>query len=577
MKNISLLKNILKAQKIDYFVLPNSDEFFLEYLPQNQKRIEFISGFSGSNAVIIFGQKNSQFFTDGRYILQSKNELDLKEFSIIDMAEMSVLAWLRDNLKKSQKIAIDSKLMSINFVFELEKIVGKIGAKLEFVEQNPVDEVWKNRAKKTPSEIFSHPLKYAGASFEAKISEVAKGLESDALFLSNSESICWLLNIRAADTEYSPLLASYAILYKTGQIDVFVGEGAKIKGKYAANINFVKSDNIIIKNSINSIEIDANLTNYFVYKMFQDKKVNVILKNNPILIKKAVKNKTEIKNAVKAHEIDGLAVVRFLFWLENSLKKGERIDELSAEEKLLEFRQKNKNFVYPSFRSISGFSSNGAIIHYHSSKKTNKILKGNSLYLIDSGGQYFQGTTDITRTVAVGEPKPEMIHNFTLVLKGHIALAMAKFDEKTTGDKLDLLARQFLLEQGKDYAHGTGHGVGSFLCVHEGPVSISKKAFKHTFKAGMVLSNEPGFYQENEYGIRIENLVLINKIKASLVFETLTLAPIDYKLINFKLLTKEEKKWLNNYHKKIFLLLNSKLKPAEKAWLALICKVYKNN
>ena len=550
------LRNFLIKEKIDYFILPNSDEFFLEYLPNHEKRIEFISGFSGSAASIVFctKQKKSQFFTDGRYILQAKNQLNLANYDVVNIIENPILQWFENNLKKSQKIAIDTKLSSIEFVEKLQKIAKNKVCEIIFLSQNPVDKIWQDRPKKLPSKIYDLPLKYVGIDSKTKISNIIKNLKTDAMLLSNSESICWLLNIRASDVEFSPLLASYAMVYKSGEVSV----GA--------------IHELPLQNPIKSIELDPSQTNYAIYKSFLDKKIKIIKAKNPILAKKAIKNKTEIKNAIKAHKIDGLAVTKFLFWLDNAVKNGEKIDEIHAEKKLLEFRQENKEFLYPSFATISSYASNGAVIHYHATKETNKKIIGNSLYLIDSGGQYFLGTTDITRTVAIGTPTAEMIENFTLVLKGHIALAQAEFSNKTTGLELDKLARQFLKKAGKDYAHGTGHGVGSFLSVHESPPAISPRAIKQRFKAGMIVSNEPGFYKENEYGIRIENLVLVNKIKDKLTFKTLTLAPIDYRLLNKKMLTAKEKNWLKNYHKKVFATHESHLDDAQKSWLSAFCE-----
>lgn len=602
-KNFLKLQEKLQENQIDFYILPNSCEFFLEYLPKSEKRIEFLTDFSGSNAALILNKKQSFFLTDSRYLLQAKNQID-KNFQIVDMSSKSTLQIIKENAKKSQKIAIHSKLVSINFITNLKKLEKKIGFKIIFLELDFVDEIWQKKPQKPNSKIFHHKIEFSGVESCKKIINLSKEIKKDAYFLANCESICWLLNIRASDIEYSPLLISYSIIYKNNEIDIFIDKKRLEKACFSGlEINFLDkiSDfskiklnaknkkpkiNIInpkyfekrmefIKNFTNSIEIDKNSVNFYIFQLLKSQKIEIYQRQNPILIKKAVKNKVEIQNFVKAHKIDGLAMVKFLSWLENSIKNNEKIDELLCEEKLLEFRKKSSDFHYPSFRSISAFGANGAIVHYSATSKTNKKFDKNSLYLIDSGGQYNQGTTDITRTIAIHKTSEEMRENFTLVLKGHIAFATAKFNEKTPLNKLDFLARQFLLKQGKDFGHSTSHGVGSFLSVHENPPSIGKKSVKSGLKAGMVLSNEPGFYLENQYGIRIENLVLVKKIKGFLTFQTLTLAPIDINLILVEILTENEKKWLKNYHKKIFETLKNDLDIASKAYLEGIYDFYK--
>lgn len=558
----------------DYFIQPNSDEFFLEYLPESEKRIQYISGFTGSNALIVFARDKNYFFTDGRYILQAKNELDLNEYEIFNTADNPLFTWLSQNLKKSQTVAIDAKIVSVNFVRQLKKIIDNASANLVFLDQNPIDEIWKNRPEKENSAIFFHDLKYSGLDSKSKRALVLQDCKADAILFSRPESLCWLLNIRASDTEYTPLLTAYAILYKDGSLDLFADENRLESSNdkvFEFDFNMINSKIIIPKKHINSIQIDPSATNYALYQSF--KNIEIVEKSDPAMLHKACKNKTEIAGAVQAHEIDGLAVTKFLFWLEQNIGT----NELEAEAKLLELRQMSDEFLYPSFRSISSFASNGAVIHYHAEAKTNKKIEGNSLYLIDSGGQYLCGTTDITRTVAIGEPSQEMIDDFTLVLKGHIALSCVKFPRSTTGAQLDSIARAPLWSQGKDYDHGTGHGVGSFLSVHEGPCSISKRAVSQELLPGMILSNEPGYYRENAYGIRIENLMLVEETEDNfLQFATLTLAPIDYRLINFTMLTENEKNWLYFYHKKIFFTHERKLDSAAKAWLASFATIYKN-
>lgn len=570
---LAKLKLFLKEQKIDFFLLPNSDEFFSEYLPKHEKRIEYLTGFSGSNATIIFGVEKSYFFTDGRYILQAKNELDLSEFEIFNIADKSPLIWLKENLSEDKNLAVDAKLLSINFVKALPQ-----KAKIIFLESNPVDKIWQNRVQANNSAVFFCDKNLTGSDSLTKRNQLLQSLEADALIITKPENICWLLNIRAADIEFTPLLLAYAILFKNGEIDLFVDEKRifDLNHPDLKGVNLIQADCFdlriaVLRKSLKKIQIDAASTNYWLFQLLEKNNFEIINKTDAAELIKSCKNDAEIKSAIKSHIVDGIALTKFLFWLENSLKNDSEIDEIIAAEKLEEIRARNQNFLYPSFASISGFASNGAVIHYRANSKTNKKISGNSLYLIDSGGQYFGpnflGTTDVTRVIAVGKPSAEMIENFTRVLKGHIALARAKFPLGTSGAQLDVLARSHLWQAGLNYDHGTGHGVGSFLSVHEGPCAISKRSNQELLP-GMILSNEPGYYKDGEYGIRIENLMLVEKLDEKfLQFRTLTLAPIDPVLIDFKMLTYPEKKWLKNYHQNLLETLASDLEKEEKIWL----------
>jgi Xaa-Pro aminopeptidase len=609
---LTKLKVFLKEQKIDFFLLPNSDQFFSEYLPENEKRIQYLTGFTGSAATVIFGQNKSYFFTDGRYILQAKNQLDSNEFEIINIAEKSLLTWLGENLSEQKNLALDAKLSSVNFV----KSCQQISQNLVFLDFNPVDKIWENQPKSRNSAIFFCDKKLTGADSITKRKLILQDLQADAVIITKPENICWLLNVRAADVEFTPLLLAYAILFKSGEVDLFVDQARILDEKNSdlAQVNFVKLENFAarilnLRQNCKKIQIDFGSTNYWLHELLQKNNFEIINKTDAIEIAKSCKSEAEIFGAIKSHEIDGIAVTKFLFWLKKSLKNGVEIDEISAAEKLLEFRKMSADFLYPSFASISGFASNGAVIHYHATAKTNKKITpirrlsevetsegscrktetqessvvstslnrrvggdDGSLYLIDSGGQYlgadFCGTTDITRTIAIGVPTKEMIENFTRVLKGHIALARAKFPRGTSGAQLDALARNHLWQAGIDFDHGTGHGVGSFLSVHEGPCGISKRAHQPLLE-GMILSNEPGFYKDGEYGIRIENLMLVAKFDEKfLQFRTLTLAPIDSSLVDFKMLTYPEKKWLKNYHAEILQKFGDKLDKEESAWVA---------
>ena len=564
------IKNFLIENNFDYFLLPNSDEFFSEYLPQHQKRVEFITGFSGSNATIIFGQNKNYFFTDGRYILQAKQQLDLNEFEIINIADKPLFSWLKDNVDKTQNLALDPKLLSKNFIEECENFLSKI----TFLQKNPIDEIWIDKPIIKGSQVFSLPLNLVGENYEQKKSKLLDGFLSDAIFISKPENLNWLLNIRSDDVDYTPLFLAQALLFKNGKLVIFANE-ERFENINLENVEIISKEKFEeyfkrFSSQKTLIQIDKRATNYWSCEVFEKNNIKYFHKNCPIEILKAIKNSHEIIGARKSHYHDAVAIVRFLFWLEDSQKKQQIISEISAQQKLLEFRQKCDHFLYPSFETISGFEANGAIIHYHSTPQTNKEFLGNSLYLFDSGGQYFGdnfcGTTDITRTIAIGMPTLEMIEDYTRVLKGHIALARIKFPRGTSGSQLDVLARSHLWNVGKNYDHGTGHGVGSFLSVHEGPCSISKNSLQ-ALQIGMILSNEPGFYKEGEYGIRLENLMLVTEFDEKfLCFETLTLAPFDFNLIDFKMLTYPEKKWLAEYHRNILRTIGEELNYQELSW-----------
>lgn len=608
---LAKLKTFLKERKIDYFLLPNSDEFFSEYLAEDKKLIQRLTGFTGSNATVIFGQKKSFFFTDGRYILQAKNQLDLSEFEVFDLATTPLLSRLADDVK----LGVDPKLTSVTFAKILQKKFPNLvaasfekGGVTRSVTEDFGDTNSDSASLKSSSAAFAAPHPFskeacffisdeiAGCNSKTKITQILQGLNADALLLTKPENICWLLNIRGRDLEFTPIFLTYALLDKSGEVELF---RKKIPP---------------LKNEIKKIQLDESSTNYWLYQELQKSDFELINKTDPIDLIKSQKNSAEIFGAIKAHEEDGLALTKFLFWLTQQ----NETDEILAAKKLLEFRQESPNFFSESFAAISGFASNGAVIHYHSTPETNKKIHAplvgracrdlgmldsmistssiyglfstsstieeeatpsGSLYLIDSGGQYlggdFCGTTDVTRTVAIGTPSEEMRENFTRVLKGHIAIARAKFPRGTSGAQLDVLAREHLWRAQLDYQHGTGHGVGSFLSVHEGPCAISKRSHQELL-CGMILSNEPGFYKEDEYGIRIENLMLVEEAteKNFLQFRTLTLAPIDTSLIDFKMLTYPEKKWLISYHQEIYEKLSKKMSEENRNWLKKICEKF---
>jgi Xaa-Pro aminopeptidase len=565
--NLAKLKKILKAKNLDFFLQPNSDEFFSEYLPENQKRIEFLSGFKGSNAFALFGVEKSYFFTDSRYLIQASKEINLDEFEIIDLAKQPLISFLNEKIA-DKKLALDANLTSIDFAQKLK-------IKVEFLAENLIDAIWQNRPAALENKVFEVPINACGISRNKKIKLICEKLTASALLISTPEDVCWLLNIRSSDIEFNPFLLARAILFKDGSLDLFAKK-ERFENLDLEKINLINPDNFDLRikalsKEIKEISLDFSSVNYAIFQEISAAGLKIINEKNPIEIAKAVKNSVEIAGIKHAHQIDGAALVKFLFWLEKSLNAGEVLDEILVAEKLQEFRAQNSAFLYPSFATIAGFAENGAIVHYHANKESNKKFDKNSLLLIDSGAQYFSSdfcaTTDITRTLVIGTPSAEMIEDFTRVLKGHIALARAKFPKGTSGAQLDILARNFLWLAGKDYGHGTGHGVGCFLGVHEGPCSISKRSHL-PLQEGMILSNEPGFYKEGQYGIRVENLVLVEKFNEEfLQFKTISLAPIDARLIDFKMLTYPEKKWLKEYHQEILEKTESYLSEEEKNWL----------
>lgn len=574
-KHLNDLRDFLASHKIDYLILPNTDKFFSEYLPIDEKRIEHLCGFTGSNATLIISKNRFIFFTDGRYTLQAarelKENLGSEKFEIINLANESILAWLNKNLNVAEVLGIDPALISLNQVKHYQHIANSKSAKITWITPNPI----KTPTQNSPlSKIYFHELKYSGVDSLAKRKQIIAKINCDALLITKPESLCWLLNIRARDVEFAPLLLAYAILLKNGEVILFADQ-LRLDDRCKNNLKQVqiKGEDALysLKSDIKTMGFDPDSTNYFLHNKLAEAEIELVPSPDPILELKASKNPAEIRGAIKAHELDGSAVTKFLFWLTTQKK----LDEIEAENKLLEFRKQNKEFLYPSFASISAFKENAAVVHYHATLKTNKKFNSSSLYLIDSGGQYQLGTTDITRTVAIGKPTREMIKDFTSVLKGHIRLARAKFPFGTTGDKLDALARYDLWTQEKDYDHGTGHGVGSFLSVHESPPSISKRASSKLLP-GMILSDEPGFYKSGKYGIRIESLMLVEKSKKDFMqFRTLTLAPIDPALIDPKLLDNEEKIWLYDYHHIIYIKLKKYLGTQEKKWLLELKQIYK--
>ena len=559
-KRISKLRDKFLDFGIDGYIVPKNDEFFSEY--SQKDRLKTISNFNGSAGFAIILKRQNYLFVDGRYTIQAKIESG-KEFKIINLSKI-----INCKLFKNLTLGLDPKLFTFkqinNFFLKYNKI--------KEIKQNLIDLIY-NKYQFNTNPFFSLDKKIVGESHLIKIKKAAnfiKKNKSNYLFISAPENVAWLLNIRGDDNPHSPIPNCRAILDSSKKIYLICDKTrAKnlIKEKKIDKINLVLPndfDLFIKKLKKGKIIIDNKSCSIF-YENILKKSFLVSKKNDPIYFMKSIKNKVEIKNMINSHISDGVALTKFLYWIKNKNKKN--INEYQAQLKLENFRKENKNYLYPSFNTIASAGKNGAIVHYKADKIKSKKIRKSDIFLCDSGGQYLYGTTDVTRTICFSKPKKFIKEIFTKVLKGHIAVTTANLNKNYNGKLLDVMARRYLAKSGLDYKHGTGHGVGFFLNVHEGPQAISKNN-DIKFREGMILSNEPGFYKKGAFGVRIENLVYIKKINKKLFFENLTLAPIEKELINFKKLRKKERDYLFNYHLNVYSKLSTFLKRDEKKWLA---------
>ena len=564
-KKINKLRNLIKLNNIDGYIVPKNDEFFSEYAFPN--RLKTISNFSGSAGLAIILKDKNFLFVDGRYTLQSKIESG-NNFKITEIPKLLPHDLLR-KYKKELFLGFDPKLFTNN---SLKKSF-KDSCNLFPINQNLIDLIDTKKIydhRKEPFYILDD--KVVGESVNSKINKLILNLKKnkiDNIFISAPENVAWLLNLRGKDNPYSPIPNCQIILTKNKKIYFFSSKNkiVKIKNQYPyKNFNF--SDFNEFTSLINELtgkyfSIDSSTCSVFNETIIKSK-FNCKSSVDPCYEMKAIKNQTEIKNMVKTHIYDGAALTKFIYWIKNNKKFN--FTEIDAEKKLEKFRKQNINYLYPSFNTIAGSGPNSAIIHYRANKLSQRKIKKNDIFLCDSGGQYKYGTTDVTRTLCFNKPPKRIKDIFTRVLKGHIAVANTNLNKKKTGKIIDKSARYYLNKINLDYAHGTGHGVGFFLNVHEGPQAISKYN-EVPLKPGMILSNEPGYYRENEFGIRIENLVYIKKYKNKNLFKNLTLAPIDIDLVNFKLLNKEEKNYLSKYHLEVYSKISKFLDSKEKKWL----------
>jgi len=559
-KKIQILRNKFKKYNIDGYVIPKNDDYFTEYSKIN--RLKIISNFSGSAGLAIILKNKNYLFTDGRYTIQSQIESG-RNFKIISYEKI-----INCDLFKNLTLGIDPKLFTYD---QIKKFFIKKN-KIRFIDNNLIDEI-KNEKISDNFPFFSLSKNIVGESCNSKINKISKYLKknkSDYLFVSAPENVAWILNIRGKDSPNSPVPNSRLIISKTKKIFLIskIQKAKKLIKKKIIRLNELIDindlpDKILQLKGNNFIVDDKSCSIYFeniIKSKFKIKK-----KEDPIYLLKAIKNKTEIKNMIDAHILDGAALTKFIYWIQNINKK--QISEVQAQNKLEKFRKMNKSYLYPSFDTIAGSGKNGAIVHYRAKKENCKMINKKDIFLCDSGGQYKYGTTDVTRTICFSEPKKNIKDIFTKVLKGHIAVANTNLKKDNIGKKIDTRARKFLKKSNLDYSHGTGHGVGFFLNVHEGPQSISKFN-KVKIREGMILSNEPGYYKKDSFGIRIENLVFVKKNNKNVFFENLTLVPIEKELINNKQLTSLEKNYLFKYHINVYSKISKFLNLKERKWLA---------
>ena len=558
-KRIRQLRKKFNQFDIDGYIVPKNDEFFSEYAAID--RLKIISNFSGSAGLAVILKKNSYLFVDGRYTMQAQQQSG-KQFKIIEIHK-----FLPRSVIKNLTLGFDPNLLT------KRQLYGYFGKFLELkqINNNLIDEIYKKRNPKA-KKFFSLSSKITGESFKSKINKIVNILKlnkTDYLFISAPENVAWVLNIRGSDNPNSPIPNCRLIIGKNKGLFLITQKekvSKIIKDKKLSKkqiINPEKFEHLIKKLKGKKFIIDPLSCSIFNENIIKSK-FKISNKDDPCYKLKSIKNLSEINHMINAHIEDGVALTKFIYWIKNVNKK--KITEIDSQNKLKKLRKLNKNYLFPSFNTIAGAGSNAALPHYIATKKSNKIIKKSDIFLCDSGGQYKFGTTDVTRTICFSEQKNSVKDMFTKVLKGHIAVATTNLKKFNTGKKVDTRARHFLKKDGFDYPHGTGHGVGFFSNVHEGPQSITKINTVKLEK-GMIVSNEPGYYKKGHYGIRIENLLYIKKINNKLHFENLTLAPIEKDLINFKLLNNKEKKYLNGYHMKVYMTLNPYLNKAEKIWL----------
>lgn len=587
---LAALRDQLTQTRLDGFVVPLTDEHMSEYVGAYAQRLAWLTGFQGSAGAAVVLSQEAAIFTDGRYTLQVREQVSADDWQFVGVPDTSIAAWLRDHAPAGARIGYDPWLHTAAWVEEARAALTAAGAELVAVEANPVDAVWPDRPTPSDAAMTVQPDAVAGRSSAAKRADVADwlgGAGADAVVIAALDSIAWLLNVRGGDVARTPVALAYTIVHADGTADLFVApdkvtpDVAEHLGNAVRVLDRTAFAAALADLSGKRVAIDPAFSVAAIAQAVERAGGTVLPLRDPVILAKATKNPVEVAGHRAASIRDGAALTRFLRWIAAEAPKGGQT-ELSAAAQLHRFRADTGLLRDLSFDAISATGPHGAIPHYHVTDESNLAIETGQLYLIDSGGQYQDGTTDVTRVVPIGTPTAEMRDRFTRVLKGHIALATAVFPRGTTGGQLDALARLPLWQAGLDFAHGTGHGVGSFLSVHEGPARIAKPSYGGTgpfepLLPGMILSNEPGYYKAGEYGIRIENLLLVVERDlpggeaTMLAFETLTLAPIDRDLIDPALLTDAELMWLNAYHARVAEELAPALGAEDLAWLTSRC------
>jgi Xaa-Pro aminopeptidase len=582
-QRLAALRAELKRRGLDGFVVPRADEHQGEYVARHSQRLAWLTGFTGSAGLAIVLADRGAIFIDGRYTLAVRAQVDVDAFVPHQIPEESPEAWIAANLPKGGKLGFDPWLQTVDGHERFARACAKAGGNFVPVESNPVDVVWRDRPAAPLAPVLPHPVEFAGETSEARRKRIAESVAAkgaDVALLTQPDSIAWLLNVRGGDVPRTPFALGFALLHRDGHVDLYM-DRRKIPDRTVAwmgnAVTLAPPDElgaaVDMLGKVNKrVLIETATAPWWAATRLQAAGVTVVREADPVALPKACKNPVELEGIRAAHRRDGAAVTRFLGWLARE-SKGGKLREIEVSDRLQALRQETGKLRDLSFDTISGAGPNGAVVHYHATTSTERTLEPGSLYLVDSGAQYRDGTTDVTRTVGIGTPSPEMKDRFTRVLKGHIALATARFPVGTTGSQLDALARYSLWQVGLDYDHGTGHGVGAYLSVHEGPQRISKVANNVALQPGMIVSNEPGFYKAGAFGIRIENLVAVKEAQIEgadrkyLEFETLTLAPIDLNCIELSLLTEAEKVWLNAYHARVREVVAPQVDAATRAWL----------
>ncbi|EGR1170829.1 TPA: aminopeptidase P family protein [Vibrio parahaemolyticus] len=581
LSRVNAIREWLTQHNIDALLIPHEDEYLGEYVPAHNERLHWLTGFTGSAGAAVITQDKAAIFVDGRYTVQVTKQVPSELFEYRHLIEEPALDWIQDNLITNASVAIDPRMHSSAWLDMAQaRLAGKL--ELNILSSNPIDELWHDRPAPVVSDVRLMPTKAVGQSSESKRKEIAQLVAkagADSAVITALDSICWLLNVRGLDVSRLPVLLSHAILHADSSVEYFL-DPARLPAEFSAHVgtgvtvhNPEALQSRLEAMSGKKVLLDPAISNAWFKLVLQNAGASVIAAADPCLMSKAAKNEVEIAGMKACHIRDGVAMSKFLCWLDAEVATGNLHDEATLADRLEAFRKEDPTLMDLSFDTISAAGGNAAMCHYnHENQPEPGKLELNTLYLVDSGGQYLDGTTDITRTIAIGQPSAEMIKQFTLALKGHIGVARARFPKGTRGYQIDTLARQHLWAEGYDYDHGTGHGVGHFLSVHEGPASISKKQIDVPLTEGMVLSNEPGYYRADAFGIRIENLELVVETPTNgdfpvLSFESLTRCPIDKRNINVDMLTRPELAWLNDYHQKVWEQISPLVEGEVKEWL----------